>query len=353
MFKLYDVLIEKPKDIIEVAKYVFYDIEDDILRENTLIDLIELAAAAKKSEYESALLPARYHLFVRSLEGMFVEYYPRKQVFLERKEKFRDGSGEYSVFEMANCQKCGQEYILGKTITKDKKKYLVQTSSIEKPEFYFISDVDIDEAFDEDDDLDEQSNFSSLDKYRLCLSCGRITEFSEKVDYNCCKSNDIKKIVTVLNLKYAGKGKESNCCPVCGATREGLIKRFLTANQPATFVVGKSLYDAIPPRPIKHQSDSDKADELFSDDLFGSLEVDVPEIDDHVIDESGRKLLVFSDNRQEAAFYAGYFEKRYKQAMWRKIILNCLIETKEDGLSIDDLISKSKQMAEREVPLYT
>lgn len=352
LFKLYDVLTEKPKDIIEVAKYVFYDIEDDILRENTLIDLIELAAAAKKSEYESALLPARYHLFVRSLEGMFVEYYPRKQVFLERKEKFRDGSGEYSVFEMANCQKCGQEYILGKTITKDKKKYLVQTSSIEKPEFYFISDVDIDEAFDEDDDLDEQSNFSSLDKYRLCLSCGRITEFSEKVDYNCCKSNDIKKIVTVLNLKYAGKGKESNCCPVCGATREGLIKRFLTANQPATFVVGKSLYDAIPPRPIKHQSDSDKADELFSDDLFGSLEVDVPEIDDHVIDESGRKLLVFSDNRQEAAFYAGYFEKRYKQAMWRKIILNCLIETKEDGLSIDDLISKSKQMAERE-GLYT
>ena len=56
-----------------------------------------------------------------------------------------------------------------------------------------------DEAFDEDDDLDEQSNFSSLDKYRLCLSCGRITEFSEKVDYSCCTSNDNKKIVTVNN----------------------------------------------------------------------------------------------------------------------------------------------------------
>ena len=352
LFKLYDVLAEKPKDIEEVANYVFSDINDSVLREQTLIDLIELAAAAKNSEDESALLPARYHLFVKSLEGMFVEYYPEKRVFLDRKEKFVDNSGEYSVFEMANCQKCGQEYILGKTIKKANKNYLVQTSSMEKPEFYFISDTDIDETFDEDDDLDEKSNFSSFGKYRLCLSCGRITEFSEKIDYNCCKSNDNKKIVTVLNLKYVGKGKESNCCPACGATRDGLIKRFLTANQPATFAVGKSLYDAIPPRPMKHKSESDKTDDLFVDDLFENLDADESVLDEQVIDESGRKLLVFSDNRQEAAFYAGYFEKRYKQTMWRKVILNCLLETREDGLSVDDLISKAKQMADRE-GLYT
>ncbi len=39
--------------------------------------------------------------------------------------------------------------------------------------------------FDEDDDLDEQSNFSSLGKFKLCLSCGRISEFLEKTDYTC------------------------------------------------------------------------------------------------------------------------------------------------------------------------
>ena len=73
--------------------------------------------------------------------------------------------------------------------------------------------------------------------------------------------------------------------------REGLIKRFLTANQPATFAVGKSLYDAIPPGPIRHQENPDTSDDLFSDDLFGSLDDTATEIDDHVIDESGRKLL--------------------------------------------------------------
>lgn len=70
LFKLYDILAEKPKNINEVANFVFSDIADNTLREQSLIDLIELAAAAKKSEYESALLPARYHLFVKSLEGM-------------------------------------------------------------------------------------------------------------------------------------------------------------------------------------------------------------------------------------------------------------------------------------------
>ena len=347
IFRLYDALKDKPKDIIEVSSRVFDDITDNTLREQALIDLIELAAAAKPSEYESALLPARYHLFVKSLEGMFVEYYPRKRVFLDRKEKYRDGSDEYSVFEMANCQKCSQEYILGKTISNNGKNYLVQTSSLEKPEFYFISDSEMDEVFDEDDALEEKANFSSLDKYHLCLSCGRIAPFAENIDYNCCKTNDQSKIVTVYNLKYSGKGKESNCCPVCGATKEGLIKRFLTANQPATFAVAKSLYDAIPPRPINGNTAKESSDDLF-DDLFGDFEDLNNDIDESVLDESGRKLLIFSDNRQEAAFFAGFFEKKYRQAMWRKIILNCLKDSEEDGLLVDDLISKAKQLADKE-----
>ncbi len=344
LFKLYDTLKDKPKDIIEVSNVVFADIEDNTLREQALIDLIELAAAARKSEYESALLPARYHLFVKSLEGMFVEYYPRKRVFLDRKEKYRDATGEYSVFELANCQKCSQEYILGKTITKEGKNYLVQTSSIEKPEYYFISDAQINEDFDEDDDLDEKANISSLNKFHLCLSCGRIADHSVKLSGDCCKSTKTDKIVTVYNLKYSGKGKESNCCPVCGATREGLIKRFLTANQPATFAVAKSLYDAIPPRPVRKEDSSTAID----DDLFGCLTNNTMDIDTDVIDESGRKLLIFSDNRQEAAFFAGFFEKKYRQAMWRRIILNCLKEADGQELSVEDLVSKAKQMAEKE-----
>jgi len=343
LFMLYEVLNDKPKNITEVAEYVFSDVDDISSREKGLINLIELSAAAKRSENEAALLPARYHIFVKSLEGMFVEFYPQKRVFLDRKERYKDYNGEYTVFEMANCQKCNQEYIIGKTITKDEKNYLVQTSSHDKPELYFISDKEINGEFDADDDLEESANLSSLEKYRLCLSCGRITNFAERVDENCCDVNDSKKIVTVYNLKYTGAGKESNCCPACGATKEGLIKRFLTANQPATFAVAKSLYDAIPPRPQKN--DATPATPRDYDDLFGDFMDEQEEIDQSVIDESGRKLLIFSDNRQEAAYFAGSFEKRYRQTMWRRLLLNCIKEAENGEITVDDLISKAREVA--------
>ena len=126
LFSVYDALSTKPKRIEEVASIVFGDINVEIEREKALINLIELAAAAKKSEDESALLPARYHLFIKSLEGMFAQYYPQKMVYLDRKEYIKERENVYAVFELANCQKCEQEYLVGKTVTRGKGNYFVQ-----------------------------------------------------------------------------------------------------------------------------------------------------------------------------------------------------------------------------------
>jgi len=347
LFLVYDALNNKPKRIEEVAKYVFADINNSKEQEEALINLIELAACARKDNTESALLPARYHLFVKSLEGMFVQFYPEKNVYLDRIEKKWSDGNNYSVFELANCQKCEQEYLVGKTITIDGKDYLVQTSTLEKPEFYFISNTisdDVDIEYDEDDVIEEAEKTSGLGKYHLCLSCGRISDYNLSIDYNCCGCNDSKKIATVYNLNYSGKDGESNCCPCCASTKRGLIKKFLTANQPATFTVAKSLYDSIPPRPIQYNKHvtNDIFDDIFADDINETNNI----VDRSFIDESGRKLLIFSDNRQEAAFFAGFFEKRYMQIMWRKIILKCL-KASNNKLIISDLITKAMDEAEK------
>ena len=358
LFRVYDALKSKPKKIEDVASKVFDDLSARE-GEDALIDLIELSAAAKKSEYESALLPARYHLFVKSLEGMFAQYYPSKMVYLDRKEKVRTGNRAYSVFELANCQKCTQEYLVGKTIDISGNNYFVQTSSLEKPEFYFISNGEKESdltGLDEDDSLEGTDKISDLEKFHLCLSCGRITPFAQTHPENCCDVSDSKKIVTVYNLKYRGKDNESNCCPCCGATKKGLIKRFLTANQPATFAVAKSLYDAIPPRPIKVKSSDDIfEDDLFGDDLFGDDPFDglgESTLATTLADESGRKLLIFSDNRQEAAFFAGFFENKYALIMWRKIILKCLKDADNGTLCVGDLIKRVSNEADK-TGLYT
>ena len=357
LFRVYDALKNKPKKIEDVASVVFDDLSVSEA-EAALIDLIELAAAAKRNEFEAALLPARYHLFVKSLEGMFVQLYPKKAVYLDRKEKVSDGKQLYSVFELANCQKCEQEYIVGKKIATGDGLFFVQTSSSEKPEYLFLDDGAGEEdlaGLDEDDSLEGVDKVQNMDKYHLCLCCGRITPFAEKKPTDCCEVSDLKKIITVYNLKYRGKNNESNCCPCCGATRKGLIKRFLTANQPATFAVAKSLYDAIPPRPICNKKKDDLySDDLFDDDIFaddGGQSGDVT-LAPSLIDESGRKLLIFSDNRQEAAFFSGFFEKKYALIMWRKLILKCLKDMDGGGLCIDDLINRVRNEADKD-GLYT
>ena len=361
LFSIYDVLKSKPKRIDEIAEIVFDDLPSARDRESALIDLIELASAAKKSEDTYALLPARYHLFVKSLEGMFVQYYPHKKVYLDRKEKVRNGERLFSVFELANCQKCGQEYLVGKIVPGKKGDYFTQTSSLEKPEYFFISEDEEErfEGFDEDDSVEESDKLKELKKYHLCLGCGKLTPFAEKHQVDCCRINDPKKIVVVYNLKYSGKENESNCCPCCGSTKKGLVKRFLTANQPATFAVAKSLYDAIPPRPtiVKKEDIFDDAsiENPFIDDPFGGdpfVDEKEEEITTQLNDESGRKLLIFSDNRQEAAFFAGFFEKKYCLVMWRKVILQCLREADGKKLCVPDLIGRVMNAADKS-GLYT
>lgn len=348
LFDVYEALKGRPLKIDQVASSVFEDLELESEREESLIDLIEVAAAAKKSDFESALLPARYHLFVKSLEGMFAQFYPQKTVYLDRKEKSWAGNKVYSVFELANCQKCAQEYLVGRTLDMDNGTFFVQTSSSDRPEFYFISNDTEDNltSFDEDDEIDEKERLKSLERFHLCLCCGRITPFAEKHPANCCDNSDSKKIVSIYKLGVSGKDNEANCCPCCGATRKGLIRRFLTANQPATFAVAKSLYDAIPPRPLNAISQS--FDDPFEDDPFAD------DFDDNrsimpgeLLDESGRKLLIFSDNRQEAAFFAGFFEKKYNLIMWRKVILNCLKEAPSKSLCLPDLITRVTSAAEK------
>ena len=44
-----------------------------------------------------------------------------------------------------------------------------------------LSFLDNLEEFDEDDEIEAHGNLQSLKKYNLCINCGRITEYSEKI----------------------------------------------------------------------------------------------------------------------------------------------------------------------------
>ena len=57
--------------------------------ERYLVALVYLANKARLTEADLPLLPARYHVFIRALEGGFCTLVPEKHLFLERKNKWR------------------------------------------------------------------------------------------------------------------------------------------------------------------------------------------------------------------------------------------------------------------------
>lgn len=85
-----------------------------------------------------------------TLEGLFISLYHQKNVYLERKASILNEAGRVVVFELANCQNCGQEYLVGRI--KDGRLELPVEN---EPQEYFIIDSAVNSGsldFDEDDE---------------------------------------------------------------------------------------------------------------------------------------------------------------------------------------------------------
>jgi ATP-dependent helicase YprA (DUF1998 family) len=344
-------LSKGPQSVAEIAKLVFHEIPTTSDQKNdALIHLVNLAVKAKKSESDIALLPARYHLFVRALEGMYAALYLEKQVFLEHRESIKIGKELIPVFELANCQKCGQEYIVGYI---DNSSYFKQVSGdigdTERRLVYFMLSSALDEEsgnLDEDESFIFNSSVSKLEKWQLCTACGKIEKVGKGEGLNCCAVNDSRKYIYLRKVAKLEGG--INTCPSCGSVSPNIVKRFLTSYDPATQVLAKSLYEMIPPKAVYQGKEVEKLEEEMEEGFFGAFEEEAAALDTSYVDELGRKLLIFSDNRQEAAFFAAYLNNKYNQVLWRKIILKALEALRGDNdIRMDGLANIMIQLAEK------
>lgn len=343
---LQEIIQNKPAKAEEIADAVFTDIPEKTRRLQAFVSLVDLAVRAKEDADSNALLPARYHLFVKSLEGMFISLYPRKEVYLDRKASIYNDAGKVAVFELVNCQYCKKEYLVGR-ITGEKKLELPLDN--EPPEYFLMEQNDGVYGLDfDEDDTEEQSlsTIHNLEKMILCTVCGKIHPADEHHGL-CCEVNDSGKYITVYRLKKDERKSGIDSCISCGAAKKNILKRFFTSNHAATFAVANSLYEAIPPKDAVSQQllspmkidDEDFFNEIFGeDDLGDGMEI--------ISSEKGRKLLIFSDNRQEAAYFAGYLSKKHSEIMWRRLILAELKKEKE-GICIGNLIDILRIKAEK------
>jgi len=342
LIKLQNLMDEGPQDPRKVAESIWgQGIEPQVL-----LDLVSLSVQAKADLEEQPLLPARYHLFVRALEGVFISLKEKSHdedltirgkeqktlpVFLTRKTDFEIDGVYYKVFELATCRRCGQEYLVGMLTNyedignirtqgnylrfKQLSSDMIYENLGEKAYLLFDPDLNISYEINEDEEVEcgpTQNVKEKLQEYLLCIKCGVISSVINMSHFKCdCKSGDFE-LIRVKRAKGQKTTENLKRCVICGGQSRfsEIANRFLTGQDAPVTVIATTLYQRIPP--------SIRGEER---EFWGA----------------GRKLLLFSDSRQDAAFFAPYLKNTYFQFMRRRLILNSVSHSKfSEGYRLDD-----------------
>ena len=193
-FDVRRVLFNQIKTVTEVASELQITVDD-------LTDFIAVASNALKDN--ERLFEAKYHMFLRGIEGVYVTLNPSNKLFVNRMETYKEKPYDesdigYKVFEISFCNNCNALYITGEEI----EGYLVQKSKFNddyNPEVYLLSG-----DFDEDDDSDENS-------YQICSKCGAIKRATSVNGLQC--GHGTKYINKLIKIKK--RGEKLHSCPCC------------------------------------------------------------------------------------------------------------------------------------------
>jgi hypothetical protein len=306
-----------------------------------LVPLVALAARARAGVEDLPLLPARYHVFVRALEGAYVALGQPPQLYLDRMHRTPDGTGV--AFEAATCKRCGQLYLVGTTVDDQLPRLMPPATLREEGgsdvEFYRV--LSSQEPFEVPDDEDEavaasedESTERTRERFSLCASCGAIRRVGELGELCSCGPEQQRWAVE----RVKAVDRQVNHCRACGTRSPGVVLRFLTGQDAPASVLATALYQAIPAAP----RELERRDREQEDDWNSASREPVRTGD-------GRKLLIFSDSRQDAAFFACYLDRTYSQILRRRLIAELLSRRPDivrDRWRIEDLVDPLVRLAE-------
>lgn len=311
-----------------------------------VVSLVNLANKARTGRDHRPLLPARYHVFVRAIEGAYILLGPKKKnLYLERHEIMGRGGEVYRVFEVATCRQCGAAYLVGQRCRENGMEVLKNVSGDKRKVDYFLL-LDKEPQGSEYNNEDEEVEFPSApgysDKYQeymLCLHCGAIER--ENVLFFPCQCEAEHRV----RLLYVPSNDDRKIfqCPACGKrSPSGVAWRFVVGADASASVLASALYQQIVPKRIVETKGEDP---IVEDDEWASE----PAVPADVVREAQRKLLVFSDSRQDAAFFAPYLNRTYNQILHRNLIIRTLLENRDKAVAnswrLQDLVAPLGEQA--------
>ncbi|MFH1932542.1 MAG: DEAD/DEAH box helicase [Pseudomonadota bacterium] len=263
-----------PAEIQDIADQVFGDLPEQ-KRVSALSELVDLLLQVKDPLSDNPLLSARYHLFLRSLEGAFVSYWPQKKVFLDRKA----GDDECMAFEVALCRECGQHYFVGQKGFKGGKLM----EAIRDPSHLnfgatFFRPIENDK--DDGDDEEDNGETNRKQVFQLCIQCGEAHPGKP-----LCGHETLIRVVKEESSADEDRADQMARCGACGYNAAGRdpVREVIHGTDGPHAVIATTLYQYLPP--------------------------------------GRKKVLAFADGRQEAAFFAWYLEDSYKDILSRNLTL--------------------------------
>ncbi len=304
--KLYELMLRsslfgKLRETKDKAKTVTQIAAEMNTSRDTLVHLI--AASAKAVKCGTSLIKARYHFFLRAMEGAYITLAGDRNLYLTRKEYSEKGN---PVFECAVCVDCGRIALAGKL---DHQHLLHPKQGYDDDTDFFLIKQDQERDFfkDEEDDDDENNDESVTDEndYVLCPACGTI-EMESVARHNPICDHESRSYIRLRKAIVRKSGYAA--CPAC---EFGNFRRFYLGYEAATAVLGTALYEQLPeyeviPSPIAGDSEEKSG-------FFGIIHEKKP-----AQVKRARQFLSFSDSRADAAYFASYMEKSYQEFLRRR-----------------------------------
>ncbi len=272
-----------------------------------IIYFINIASFAQKNK--AKLLDAKYHHFIKTLEGAYISFYPKKTLSLVPKKTIINDNQESQCYKLSVCQFCGTVYIEGQI----RKGKLEQVSGL-APSYFMVIENDyikLPISIGSKEIVKKKKNFKS-NVLKLCTICGRVTPYNSKKCCDCPKEAE----QLLYKVKNDSEDKLVHKCQFCETVspRNSILRGFYLGQDASTAVVCESLYNELPKRKMKNYKP--KVSCLF----------DTEDNNEYLY---SKRLLMFSDSRQDAAYFASYFQYTYDVFFKRRLMLKSVKELME------------------------
>ena len=323
---IYETL-DRPYHLTDATKYIWKKLgrhaparEDEM----ELLTYLALGAAAEKDGYP--LLRPQLHYFTRGMAGAVAVlhdpdqkgtvpaelFFSKPAALMKHRERLPD-----AIFPVVSCKNCGQHFFemwvdqlpdeegLSGGCLEGENTYWPRTPDKEGTKITFTNRF-VSEIDSEDDDVSDRLDRKRETAY-ICKYCGTL----HKKSASSCQNPRCRRDDPLIPLAILTKHGTIGTCPAC------LFK--------GSNASGKMFS---PLRPLSAVGVADV--HILAQDMINAQNTD------------NRKIIVFADNRQEAAFQAAWMADHSRRYRLRHLMYRFIKET-DHPISIGDLVEKLHQ----------